>query len=171
MVVEMIFSLPIASYSAGCSAGCLVVESAFSLAGELEIDLATRLAVELVFLLSVELVFSLAVELVFSPSVELVFPLSVELVIKLVIKQRGERGIGKAGDRCWDGDVYSGGEGRLQSALEHRKVLPVLLSDSQAAIAAVRKAGQTGRASSRKRWRKCGRGRRIWDQTPSDLHE
>ena len=43
----------------------------------------------------------------------------------------------------WDGEVV-GIKGGLHSAPEDRKVL--ILSDSQAAIAAVRKAGQTGRA-------------------------
>jgi len=170
MVVEMTFSLPRAGYSAGC----LVVELAFSLAGELEIDLATRLAVELVFLLSVELVFSLAVELVFSPSVELVFPLSVELVIKLVIKHRGERGIGEAGDRCGTERYIAGVRGDYNRHWNiekpYRYYFPILKQRSQLYGRQDKRAGR-GLGSSRKRWRKCGRGRRIWDQTPSDLHE
>ena len=60
--------------------------------------------------------------------------------------------------------------GGLQSALEDRKV--VLLSDPQAATAAVRKRGQTGRARTGElkevvvevRERK-----KIWDQTPSEF--
>ena len=63
----------------------------------------------------------------------------------------------------WDGEV-AGLRGVLQMAPEDRKVL--ILSDSQAAIAAVRKAGRTSRARTGELkgwWKKCGRGRKIWD--------
>jgi len=54
----------------------------------------------------------------------------------------GKEGLGKLAT-VWDGEVV-GMRGGTQSALEDRRVLRILLSDSQAAIAAVRKAGQTG---------------------------
>jgi len=53
-----------------------------------------------------------------------------------------ERGDGEVGDGVGRGG--SGDEGRLQMVPEDRKGL--ILSDSQAAIAAVRKAGRTGRS-------------------------
>jgi len=46
----------------------------------------------------------------------------------------------------WDGEIV-GMRGGIQMVLKDRKIL--LLSDSQAAIAAVRKAGRTGRAWTR----------------------
>ena len=54
----------------------------------------------------------------------------------------GEEGLGKLAT-VWDGEVV-GMRGGGQSAPEDRKVL--FISDSQAAIAAVRKAGQTCKA-------------------------
>ena len=54
----------------------------------------------------------------------------------------GREGVGRLAT-VWDGEVV-GMRGGLQSAPEGRKVL--IFSDSQAAIAAVRRAGRTGRA-------------------------
>jgi len=54
----------------------------------------------------------------------------------------GKEGLGRLAT-VWDGEVV-GMRGRIQMVPEDRKVL--VLSDSQAAIAAVRKAGKTGRA-------------------------
>jgi len=58
-------------------------------------------------------------------------------------REGGKEGMGRLATVWWDGEVV-GMRGEMQMAPEDWKILA--LSDSQAAIAAVRKAGKTGRA-------------------------